>query len=202
MSQLHLTINIEDVTAPRYKANYGNDSAIVREREESLDLEWKLHSYINTTFNSSFALLLKAERISHMKVHIMLELGSYPYMDSPDTESHMAMLDVERSFLNVLEDMRKPVYDLVHAGARVIITWDEEREPRYQPDMRGDPLQRPLVGLFHLSKKDWEEVCNEPRMHTITHTKSKTTVLTFLTRRKPIAWLTMVIISGLSLIHI
>ncbi|KAI4707920.1 hypothetical protein J4E89_007550 [Alternaria sp. Ai002NY15] len=169
LTKLHLTIKIDDITAQTYEANYGNNWVIDQERAEGIECEERRLKNLYEKLDSSFALLLKRDRLatfSSLKIHIMLELEHYPYTDSPDTETRIAMLNCERGFLNVLEVMRKPVYGLIHAGANVVITWDEEMDGYQCCDPFID--QKPIPGLFHLSKKAWKKVCSGFILITIT----------------------------------
>ena len=170
VKMVHITFDIEALTVPiLYEVDYGYDDDADTEREELLMQEQRNFKDLFKKLESGFSLLMKRHPdtpLSSLTVHLMLKLGDYPYVDSPDVQSRMEILNCERGFLNLLLFIEIPVYDLIHAGARVIITWDEGKEAICNG--QDGPLQKPIPGLFHLSKKAWKKVCTEPSLKIIT----------------------------------
>ncbi|KAI4615914.1 hypothetical protein J4E83_006582 [Alternaria metachromatica] len=75
-------------------------------------------------------------------------------LDEMEISQRIGFLNVERSILNVLEAMRKPLYDLKYAGSSITImcqTMSSEDD-------------RKMQGLFYLTEEDWQK---EKEEHTL-----------------------------------
>ncbi|KAI4912517.1 hypothetical protein J4E90_005921 [Alternaria incomplexa] len=122
-------------------------------RDELSDLE-KLHNDLE----SGLSLIVEKSKLD-VTVQIMPSEDEWHWGGEPD-ESDMepadgdpyriGFLNVERSLLNVLEAMRKSLYDLKYSGSSVTILC--------LMNVRRPPKDRRIRGLFHLTKEDWEKV--------------------------------------------
>ncbi|KAI4946190.1 hypothetical protein J4E86_008893 [Alternaria arbusti] len=114
------------------------------------------------TLEENFSRYLGVSPMSQT-VHILLYMESYEYTQSPQRKSELKdMLDCERVFLNTLEAIRKPVYDLIHRGVKVVITWQEDsgdydNDRGCECEEDGKTHETPMQNLFHLSKEEWEQ---------------------------------------------
>ena len=77
--------------------------------------------------------------------------------------------------LNVLEELRRPVYELMHSGATVTIEQEDlyqcrTRRKRYLTSV-GTGLNKgyPALDCFKLSKEQWEQEAEECRLYDPSH---------------------------------
>lgn len=96
------------------------------------------------------------KRLNHLllltrksEVIIMIKISS-------STPYYMRVEQSERRFLNIMEAVRAPIYDLMHSGVRVIVT-----HHRFCDSHRQSISEGPM-NLFRLSKEEWE---TEKRSH-------------------------------------
>lgn len=122
---LHIYLNIDKVVT-RSKVDWKGwlveeedpEKAIAREKRHLNDLYQKL--------TSGLSLIVRGRRRWPVKIMIELTMGSYPGggADARTQDQVTARRDYERGFLNVLETIRRPVYDTIHAGFEVEVAWN------------------------------------------------------------------------------
>jgi len=122
-------------------------------RDELSDLE-KLHNDLE----SGLSLLVEKSKLD-VTVQILPNEDEWYWGGEPDERDmepadgdpyRIGFLNVERSLLNLLEAMRKPLYDLKYSGSSITILC--------LMSVRPPPKDRRMRGLFHLTKEDWEKV--------------------------------------------
>ncbi|KAI4912516.1 hypothetical protein J4E90_005920 [Alternaria incomplexa] len=147
---LHIYLNIDKVVT-RSKVDWKGwlveeedpEKAIAREKRHLNDLYQKL--------TSGLSLIVRGRRRWPVKIMIELTMGSYPGggADARTQDQVTARRDYERGFLNVLETIRRPVYDTIHAGFEVEVAWNGNKA------FTETALSE--EHFFRLSKEEWEK---------------------------------------------
>ncbi|KAI4924888.1 uncharacterized protein J4E92_006924 [Alternaria infectoria] len=142
------------------------ENCIAQEKGNLNDLYQKLEA--------GFALFKGKREPSLLKLRIIIKMSGYSNAYYEHTQEGVtAMRDYERRFINMLETIRKPVYDMIHAGCNVEVKFEKEvisAVDRYwgdgtdsgigsDSDEDTDVYMRLDLtpALFHLSKEDWEK---------------------------------------------
>jgi len=160
---LHLTISLEDMLGETSAFNLSGSTATNSYPAQDMAKEKADLTELYQTLEENFSRYLGVSPMSQT-VHILLCMESYKYVQSPKRKSELkGMLDCERVFLNALEAIRKPVYDLIHRGVKVVITWQEDSWDYHNDNgcecgEDGKTHETPMPNLFHLSKEEWEQV--------------------------------------------
>jgi len=122
---LHIYLNIDKVVTQskvdwkgRLVEEEDPEEAIAREKRHLNDLYQKL--------TSGLSFIVRGRRRWPVKIMIELTMGGYPSggADARTQDQITTRRDYERGFLNVLETIRRPVYDTIHAGFEVEVAWD------------------------------------------------------------------------------
>jgi hypothetical protein len=118
------------------------------EDKQAAQVEKKTLNNISSDLQSAYHLLEEDAKPISIEINIELEDYLWGFTEEPqydeeeeDDEHMLGIYEFERGFINILETIRKPVYDLMYGAAshEVKILYAERR----------------LVKLFHLNKQEW-----------------------------------------------
>ncbi|KAI4675295.1 uncharacterized protein J4E84_010187 [Alternaria hordeiaustralica] len=153
--------------------NAAMEQSVAQEKRNLNDLYQKLEA--------GFALLQAKREPSSLKLCIIIKMSGYNDDYYEETQEDVtSRRDYERRFMNVLETIRKPVYDMIHAGCNVEVKFEPELDEGYEDRYWGDGTDGGIESdsdedtdvymrlnltpaLFHLSKEEWEKVRSSPR---------------------------------------
>ncbi|KAI4661119.1 uncharacterized protein J4E79_004929 [Alternaria viburni] len=158
--------------------NATTEQCIAHEKRNLNDLYQKLEA--------GFALFRAKREPSLLKLCIMIKMSGYNDDYYEETQEDVtSRRDYERRFMNVLETIRKPVYDMIHAECNVEVKFEPELDEGYEDRYWGNGTDSrsesesdfyfdvfsPLTltpPLFHLSKEEWEK---EKATHIYIHNR-------------------------------
>lgn len=196
-SMLHLTISLEDMRGETSAFDLSGSTAANSYPAQNMAKEKADLTELYQTLEENFSRYLGVSPMSQT-VHILLYMESYEYTQSPQRKSELKdMLDCERVFLNTLEAIRKPVYDLIHRGVKVVITWQEDsgdydNDRGCECEEDGKTHETPMQNLFHLSKEEWEQVRSKITLYHPCPCLAEEPMLMRCRRRKPRTWVSMI----------
>ncbi|KAI4660672.1 uncharacterized protein J4E78_005377 [Alternaria triticimaculans] len=175
--ELHVLINNDKISGCLVKEagadangrlieNVYVENCIAQEKGNLDDLYQKLEA--------GFALFKGEREPSLLKLRIIIKMSGYSHAYYEHTQEGVtAMRDYERRFMNMLETIRKPVYDMIHAGCNVEVKFEKEMisaVDRYWGDGTDSGIESDsdeetdiymrlnlTPALFHLSKEEWEK---------------------------------------------
>ncbi|KAI0572822.1 hypothetical protein Alg215_09549 [Pyrenophora tritici-repentis] len=147
---LRITLCFDDL-APMTPAEFGEDddnSASDDDTSSEKGVLCVLHKRLTRAFSlipassAPFTLILNFAPEGY--IH-------YPSFKKPNTKEKIGALNIERRMLNVLETIRMPVYDFIHAGEnrRVKPVW-EDSAWNQEHAVHSD--------IFFLNKEEWEKL--------------------------------------------